>query len=60
MNNKIIAVLKSRTFWTAVVLFLVAGVEGIRDMIPAAAQTPINFILTILIGYFRVNPKVDA
>lgn len=57
--NKILVLLKSRTVWTIVVLFLVSGVEGIKDMIPVAAQTPVQFILSALAAYFRVNPKAE-
>ncbi len=56
--NKFLLVFRSRTFWAAVVLFLVAGVDGIKDLIPEALQLPINGLLTLLVGYFRVNPKV--
>ncbi len=57
MKTKIIQALQSRTFWTGVLLFLVAGVEGIRDMIPASLQLPISAVLAILVGYFRVSPR---
>lgn len=56
--NKYLGLLKSRTFWSAVVLFLVAGVDGIKDLIPHAVQLPLDVVLTALVGYFRANPKV--
>ncbi len=55
--NKIKSVLKSRTFWTAVILFLVAGVDGIKDLIPQVLQLPLEGLLTLLVGWFRVNPR---
>ena len=58
MTDKIVRAFKSRTFWSAVVMFLVAGVDGIKDLIPEALQLPIDGVLTLLVGYFRVNPKV--
>lgn len=57
MIKKILSALKSRTFWTVVVLFLVSGVDGIRETIPEGLQLPIDGFLTILAGYFRVNPR---
>ena len=57
MKSKILAALKSRTVWTGVVLFLVAGVDGIKDLIPQTIQMPLDIVLTYLIVHFRVNAK---
>lgn len=56
--DKIKLALKSRTFWTVVVLFIVGGFDGVKDLIPQALQLPLEGFLTLLAGYFRVNPKV--
>lgn len=56
--DKIIKLAKSRTFWTLVVLFLLNGVEGIRESIPEGAYMPLNAILTAMGAYFRANTKV--
>lgn len=55
--KKILMALKSRTVWTVVVLFLVSGVQGIQDLLPASAVVPIQGLLTFLVAYFRVTPK---
>jgi hypothetical protein len=57
--EKIIKALSSRTVWSVIVLFLISGVDGIQQFIPADMLTPIQFALTLLAGYFRVNPKVQ-
>jgi len=56
--EKIKLALTSRTVWTLVVLFIINGVAGIHDMIPANVLTYLEPALTILAIYFRVNPKV--
>lgn len=58
MKAKIILALKSRTFWSAVALFVVSGIDGVKDLIPVSAQLPIDAILTAMVGYFRVNTRV--
>jgi len=49
--------LKSRQFWTLVALFIVNGITGIQDSIPASFLPYINSILGIMTIYFRVSPK---
>lgn len=55
--DKILKALKSKTFWTAVVLFAIAGFEGVRELIPANLVVPVEACLTFLIGYFKVTPS---
>lgn len=55
--NKIISALKSRTVWTVIVMFVISGVEGIRDLIPAGLLPAVEGILGLLAVYFRVNAK---
>lgn len=50
-------VFKSRTFWTLVVLFVVNGVSGVHDMIPASLLPVVDGLLGILTVYFHVNPS---
>jgi len=57
--RKIFSYLKSRTVWTIVVLFLINGVSGIREYIPANWLPAVNGILGILAIYFRVKPRQD-
>jgi hypothetical protein len=56
--DKLIKALKSRTVWTVVLLFVINGVDGIRDVLTEEAYTSINTVLSILAVYFRVNPRV--
>ena len=55
--EKLYQALSSRTVWTVVAMFVLAGFEGIRDLIPAAAQTPVFAVLGALAAYFRVNAR---
>jgi len=55
--NKIKSALSSRTVWSAIVLFLVAGFQGVQDLLPPALVTPVLGVLTALVAYFRVNPR---
>ena len=55
--NKFKLALKSRTCWTVVVLFVVNGVSGIQDLIPANVLPAVNGVLGILTIYFRVNAR---
>ncbi len=58
--QKLFKLLKSRTFWTLVVLFVVNGVEGIRNAIPGDALPVIDGILTFLTIYFaKISPRID-
>jgi len=57
MNFK--KLLKSRTVWTVAVLFLISGVKGITEFIPAGWLPLIQGVLSLLAMYFRVDAKVD-
>ena len=52
-------ILKSRTFWTIVVLFLVSGVTAIKAFIPTSLQPVVDLVLSALAVYFHVNPSQD-
>jgi len=55
--QKVLQALSSRTVWSAILMFLVAGVTGIQDLLPADLVTPVLGFLTIAVAYFRVNPQ---
>lgn len=55
--DKIIKALTSRTFWTIIILFVIAGFNGVQQFIPASLVTPIEGVLTFLVVYFKVNPS---
>lgn len=57
MKSRIIAILKSRTVWTFVALFVLNGIEGIKDQIPAGYLPLVNGIVGLLGIYFRTAPK---
>lgn len=56
--EQIIKALKSRTVWTVVLLFVINGVEGIKDVLSTEAYTGLNALFTALAVYFRVNTRV--
>ncbi len=49
--------MKSRTFWTVVVMFLVGGVQAITQFIPAGLLPFVEGGLGLLATYFHVNPS---
>lgn len=51
------SILKSRTFWTVVVMFLIGGVNAVIEFIPAGAQAAVMAVLAMLASYFHVNPS---
>lgn len=53
----VLKIVKSRQFWTIVVLFVINGVEGVKDVIPVLALPYINTVLGLLALYFRIKPK---
>ena len=57
MMYKIGQALKSRTFWTLVVMFIINGISGIRENINPGWLTTIDSVLGILAAYFHVNPS---
>lgn len=50
---------KSRTFWTVIIMFLVNGFNGIHDLIPAGFVPILDGFLSFAVIYFRVNTQVD-
>ena len=58
-NMNLLKLLKSRTFWSLVALFVINGVGGIRDSIPSGVLPVVDGILGILVIYFaKVSPRV--
>lgn len=51
------SILKSRTFWTILAMFIVGGVNAIVPFMPAEAQTIVMGVLGLLATYFHVNPS---
>lgn len=55
--NKIIAGLKSRTVWTAFVMFLINTIPMISEVLPEQWKAFANSVLGLLVFYFRVTPS---
>ncbi len=49
---------KSRTVWTFVVLFIVNGITGVRELLPGFWLPLVDVVLTLAGIYFRAKPKV--
>jgi len=52
-------IVKSRTVWVVVVMFLVGGVEAISGFIPGGFLPLVEGALGVLAIYFKVNPSQD-
>lgn len=55
MNVSNYSLLQSKTFWSAVLLFLFNGFNAISGSVPLQYSVPINFVLTALVGYFHLS-----
>jgi hypothetical protein len=48
--------LKSRTVWTLIFMFVVGGLNGVTNTLPAGIVAPLMGFLSLLGVYFHVNP----
>ena len=55
--KKLLQALKSRTFWTIVVTFLVNGISAVRNFLPAYALPVVDVVLMVATVYFHIYPK---
>ena len=53
-------ILSSRTVWVIIVLFIINGVTGIREFIPANLLPAIDAVLGLAAIYFRIQPKIGS
>lgn len=51
------SIIKSRTFWTIVAMFIIGGINAVVPFMPADVQTLVMGGLSILAGYFHFNPS---
>jgi len=51
------SILKSRTVWTLVFMFVVGGVNALTKVLPGDVVAPLMGFLTLLGTYFHVNPS---
>lgn len=49
------SLLRSRTFWTIVAMFLVSGGNAISPMIPAGAELFLQAMLSLIAAYFHLQ-----
>lgn len=52
-------ILKSRTFWSGVALFMLGGFQAIEQTIEPQVFIAVTGVLTLAIGYFRANARVQ-
>lgn len=57
--NTVKQAFKSRTVWAGILLFLLSGIEGVRELVNPDWLGVLSAILAVLVGYFRVNTRVD-
>lgn len=48
--------LSSRTVWTLVFMFVFNGFQSIAGSLPSGVNDIVNLLLTVLAGYFKLNP----
>ncbi len=49
----------SRTIITLIIMFLIAGIDGIRELFDPNIFTAIMAVLTGLAGFYKINPSQD-
>lgn len=52
-------ILKSRTVWTIIGMFVIGGTNAITPFIPADVMPFVQGALALLGIYFRVNPRQE-
>lgn len=57
--DKLIQLLKSRTVWTVVAMFVIGGTNAVTQFIPASFTPYIEGGLGLLAMYFHVSPSQD-
>ena len=58
MNIKtLLGYLRSRTVWTLIALFVVNGLEGVRELVTPTQLMTIDAVVMVLGIYFRVKTR---
>ena len=55
--RKLLGYLRSRTVWTFIALFVVNGLEGVRELVTPTQLMTIDAVLMVLGIYFRVKTR---
>lgn len=50
-------ILKSRTVWTVVALFIIGGTNAVSSYIPSGLEPIVMGALSLLAVYFKLNPS---
>ena len=50
--------LRSKTFWTIVVTFIITGTNGIEGLLPAGSVIYIQAVLSMLATYFHTSTAI--
>ncbi len=55
--SKLLQILKSRTFWTILAIFLFNGLQAIQPEVSGDLQVFINSVLSLVAVYFKAFPS---
>ncbi len=55
--DKLLALLKSRTVWTIVVMLITNNIEDVKTLLPAEGMSILNIALAGAAMYFRIHPS---
>lgn len=55
--NVILSWFESRTVWVVILIFVVNGIAGIRELLPGLWLPIVDALLSLAAIYFRVKPK---
>ena len=52
-------ILKSRTVWTIVIMFVIGGIQAVESVMPTGLFMFVNAGLSYLAVHFKMNPSQD-
>jgi len=55
----ILKIFRSRTVWVFIALFVINGIEGVRELFPGAWLPAVDAVLGLAGIYFRKNTKAN-
>ena len=53
----LLTIIKSRTTWTIVLIFILGGFQAVSDLMPTNLFVLINGLLSAIAVYFKLNPS---
>ncbi len=57
--EKFLRLLKSRGFWTVIILGVINTIPQLKGMVSDSVLDVINTVLVLLASYFKANPSVN-